>query len=78
MLQDGQQCSHEWSLCSAGHSVDICYPMYSEMCHMILKFYSKNLCFLVMYILFDSIIPLVKYYKNWDNTFTVQTRQEAG
>ena len=42
------------------------------MCHMILKFYAKSLSFLVMYILFDIIIPLVKY-KNWDNTLTVQT-----
>lgn len=72
MLQGGQQCSHEWFLCSAGHSVDIRYSMYSEMCHMILKFYAKSLSFLVMYILFDIIIPLVKY-KNWDNTLTVQT-----
>jgi len=31
-----------------------------------------------MYILFDIIIPLVKYFNNWDNTLNVQTRQEAG
>ena len=53
-----------------------CGSTYSETCHIILKFYSKSLCFLVMYILFDIIIPLVKYYNNWDNTLTVQTRQE--
>ena len=78
MLQGGQQCSHEWVLCSAGHSADIRYPTYSEICRIILKFYSKSLCFLVMYILFDIIIPLVMCYNNWGNTLTVQTRQEAG
>ena len=78
MLQGGLQCRHEWFLCSAGHSVDIRYPMCSEMCHIILKFYSKSLCFLVMNILLDIIIPLVMCYNNWGNTLTVQTRQEAG